>query len=290
MADLLPSAIPSAVVDGVPTNNHVSSTSSDQASLSEVTTSSTPASTALSSSSSLAYHADTCAGSFTNAELGSSYKVLTFVLSQAQTAYKDAVKSRASHSSASAATRTTTPPYVQSEDVEGVLKLLQAADGVGDGEVAPISIPLGSHSRPAAVAYGVSHPVTNDNEDDGEEGEGEEGARRRDTSARLIAEREHSQRIIDGLGNGVRGMLRRQLLLPLWAQHQEYMHASGALNDGSRGRGRPLKENDDDDDDDEDEAGEAEGNEGSDLLLSGFRQTSSSAHRRKTYCQRKGRR
>ena len=160
---------------------------------------------------------------------------------------------------------------------------------MGDGEVAPISIPLGKHSRPAAVAYGASHPFTNDNEDDGEEreGEGEEGARRRDTSARLIAEREHSQRILDGLGNGVRGMLRRQLLLPLWAQHQEWVNASGALN-GSRGSGKPLNRDDDyNDADDEDERGEAGEN---DLLLSGFRHTSSSAHRRKTYYQRKGRR
>jgi len=105
MADLLPSSIPSAVVDDTPTNNDLSATVADQTSPREV------------SSSRLAYHADTCVGSFTNAELGSSYKVLTFVLSQAQAAYKDAAKSQASNDSASAAA-TAPPPCVRSEGVE----------------------------------------------------------------------------------------------------------------------------------------------------------------------------
>jgi hypothetical protein len=258
---------------------------------------------AATSTCSLAYHADVCAGSFTNAELGSSYKVFTFVLSQAQAAHKAALKTnqttRVSISNVANATTEAAAAIsaVRADDLEGVMKMLQAVDSVGDGEVAPIMIPLGKHARPAAVAYGAAHPATNDDND-----EYNEDTTRRGASARVAAEREHSQRILDGLNNGVRGMLRRKLLLPLWAHHQEHMMAAGAAASGrshssSSSGGRPLSKDDDEEEDEEDcEGGECEGDdradgtEASDLLLSGFRQSSASAHRRNAYYQRNGRR
>jgi len=316
VAELLPTMTSTPPVNG----GDLSLTVSERASSGEITPVSsapTPLATAATisaatSTCSLAYHADVCAGSFTNAELGSSYKVFTFVLSQAQAAHKAALKTnqttRVSLSNVANATTeaaaaisaeadTISASAVRADDLEGVMKMLQAVDSVGDGEVAPIMIPLGKHARPAAVAYGAAHPATNDDND-----EYNEDTTRRGASARVAAEREHSQRILDGLNNGVRGMLRRKLLLPLWAHHQEHIMASGAAASGrshssSSSGGRPLSKDDDEEEDEEDcEGGECEGDdradgtEASDLLLSGFRQSSASAHRRNAYYQRNGRR
>ena len=105
-----------------------------------------------SAASSLAAHAAACASSFTNAELGSSSKVLAFVLAQTQAAYAAdtarAKKARAAAPADALTVATNAAADARALDANEILQVLRAVDAVADGEAAPLLVALGRRAQP----------------------------------------------------------------------------------------------------------------------------------------------